>query len=97
MPNRPGGYLEISIPARGFWKQGIIAMTKGNFDASADAEVIWPSAYSYGGFVQMRVAKPMERDAPLAVSGDIEIPKIDDEEAARGVARCLPASLRERE
>ncbi len=73
-------------------------MTKENFDASVDAEVILPAAYSYGGFVQMRLAKPMERDAPVALSDDMEIPKLADEEAAlTDVARSLSPSLRETE
>ncbi len=73
-------------------------MIKENCDASADVEVILPAAYSYGGFVQMRVAKPLERDAPMAMSDEMEIPKLADEGAAlTDVARILPASLRERE
>ncbi len=73
-------------------------MTKENCDASADVEVVLPSAYSYGGFVQMRVAKPMERDAPVALSDEMEIPKLADEGAARtDAALSLSASLRERE
>jgi len=73
-------------------------MTKENFDASVDAEVILPAAYSYGGFVQMRLAKPMERDAPVALSDDMEIPKLADETAAlTDVPRSLPPSLRETE
>lgn len=73
-------------------------MTKENFDASVDAEVILPAAYSYGGFVQMRLAKPMERDAPVALSDDMEISKLADEAAALSdVARSLPPSLREKE
>ncbi|MBL8883529.1 MAG: hypothetical protein JNL45_10815 [Hyphomicrobium sp.] len=73
-------------------------MIKENCDASADVEVILPSAYSYGGFVQMRVAKPMERDAPMAMSDEMEIPKLaDEEEALTDVARSLPACLRERD
>ncbi len=73
-------------------------MIKENCDASADVEVILPSAYSYGGFVQMRLAKPMERDAPVALSDDMEIPKLADEEAAlTDVARSLSPSLRETE
>lgn len=73
-------------------------MIKENCDASADVEVILPAAYSYGGFVQMRVAKPMERDAPMAMSDEMEIPKLaDEEEALTDVARSLPACLRERD
>jgi len=72
-------------------------MTKENFDASVDAEVILPAAYSYGGFVQVRLAKPMERDAEVALSDDMEIPKLADEAAAlTDVAQRLP-SLRERD
>ncbi|MEZ5899971.1 MAG: hypothetical protein AB7S74_11645 [Hyphomicrobium sp.] len=48
-------------------------MIKENFDADADAEVVLPSAYSYGGFVQVRVAKPMERDAPTAVTPEMDL------------------------
>ena len=40
-------------------------MIKENFDADSSAEVILPAAYSNGGFVQVRIAKPMERDAAV--------------------------------
>ena len=72
-------------------------MMKENFDADSEAEVMLPMAYSYGGFVQMRVAsKPMERDAARAISEDVEIPAAagEGDAAPDGAKGAKPASAR---